>query len=140
VGDPFVEHSPVGENPGQITARHHGRKCDEAKEFSALIAFKPLYDLQEKILGPSIVSHPEAGHAEVEISRHLERNIPKRLGNSLGALAEPDRFRRMTSHPEVMAQIDGQLRESPFIIECPGQAFGFAETAEDPFEFSERKE
>jgi len=26
------------------------------------------------------------------------------------------------------------------IVERPGQAFGFAETAEDPLEFSERKE
>jgi len=45
VGDPFVELSPVGENPGQITAGHHGRKSDEAKEFPAPIAFKPLQGL-----------------------------------------------------------------------------------------------
>mgnify|MGYP003296402366 CR=1 FL=1 len=72
---------------------------------------------QEEILGLSIVPRPEAGHAEVEIPRHLERNIPKRLGNSLGALAERERFRRMTSYPEVVAQIDGQLPESPLIVE-----------------------
>ena len=51
-----------------------------------------------------------------------------------------ERFRRMTSHPEVVAHMDGQLPESPLIVERPRQAFGFAETAEDPLEFSERKE
>jgi hypothetical protein len=70
----------------------------------------------------------------------LERKIPKRLGNSPGAVAERERFRRMTSHIEVVAQIDGQLAESPLIVERPRQTFGFAETAEDPLEFSERKE
>ena len=140
VGDPFLELSPVGENPSQIAAGHHGRKSGEAKPFPAPITFEQLQDFQEKILGPSIVPRPEAGHAEVEIPRHLERNIPKRLGNSLGALAERERFRRMTSHPEVVAHIDGQLAESPLIVERPRQAFGFAETAEDPLEFSERKE
>jgi hypothetical protein len=46
----------------------------------------------------------------------------------------------MTSHPEVVAQIDGQLPESPLIVERSRQTLGFAETAEDPLEFSERKE
>lgn len=101
---------------------------------------KQLQDFQEKILGPSIVARVEAGRAEVEISRHLERNIPERLGNSLGALAEREGFRRMTRNEELVAQIDGQLPESPLIVERPRQAFGFAETAEDPLEFSERKE
>ena len=36
--------------------------------------------------------------------------------------------------------MDGQLAESPLIVECPGQAFGFAEIADDPPEFAERKE
>ena len=36
--------------------------------------------------------------------------------------------------------IDGHLPEPPLIVERPRQAFGFAETAEDPLEFSERKE
>src|SRR5438445_1081500 len=36
--------------------------------------------------------------------------------------------------------MDGHLAESPLIVEPPGQALGFAEIAEDPFEFSERKE
>ena len=140
VGDPFLELSPVGENPRQITAGHHGRKSGEAKAFPAQITFEQPQDFQEKILGPSIVARPEAGHAEVEIPRHLERNISKRLGNGLGALAERERFRRMTGDPEVVAHIDGHLPESPLIVERPRQAFGFAETAEDPLEFSERKE
>jgi hypothetical protein len=101
---------------------------------------KPLQDFPEKILRPSIVARVKAGHTEVEISRHLERNIPKRLGKSLGVLAERKRFRQMTSFPEVVAHIDGELAESPLIVERPRQAFGFAETAEAPLEFSERKE
>jgi hypothetical protein len=36
--------------------------------------------------------------------------------------------------------MDGQLAESPLIVKCPRQAFGFAEIADDPLEFSERKE
>src|SRR5262249_19648863 len=51
-----------------------------------------------------------------------------------------DRFRRMPSHPEVVAHIDGHLPESPLIVECPCQVFGFTETAENPLEFSERME
>ena len=137
---PSLKLSPVGENPGQITAGHHGRKSGEAKAFPAPIASSHCSDFQEKILGPSIVARVEAGRAKVEISRHLERNIPERLGNSLGALAEPERFRRMTDNPEVVAHVDGQLAESPLIVERPRQALGFAETAEDPLEFSERKE
>ena len=140
VGDPFLELSLLGENPSQITAGHHGRKSGEAKAFPAQITFEQLQDFQEKLLGPSIVARPEAGRAEVEISRHLERNIPERLGNGLGVLAERERFRRMPSHPEVVAHIDGQLAESPLIVERPRQAFGFAEIADDPLEFSERKE
>ena len=107
VCDPFLERAPVGEDPSQIPAGHHRRKSGEAKAFPAPIAFKQVQDLPEKILGPSIVARPEAGHAEVEICRHLKRNIPKRLGNSLGILAEPECFRGMTSYPEVVAQIDG---------------------------------
>ena len=56
VGDPFLELSPVGENPSQITAGHHGRKSGLAKAFSAQITFEPLQDFQEKILGLSIVT------------------------------------------------------------------------------------
>src|SRR5712691_11246723 len=77
VDDPFVELSPVGENPSQIGADEHGGKSGEAKTFPAQITFKQLQDLQEKVLGPSIVARPEADPAEVEISRHLERNICK---------------------------------------------------------------
>src|SRR6266446_3040578 len=36
--------------------------------------------------------------------------------------------------------MDGQLPESPLIVEYPGQAFGSVEIAEDPLEFSERME
>ena len=82
VGDSFLELSPVGENPSQIAAGHHGGKCGEAKPFPAPITFEPPQDLPEKILGPSIVPRPEAGRREVEISRHLERNILERLGKS----------------------------------------------------------
>jgi hypothetical protein len=39
-----------------------------------------------------------------------------------------------------VVQKDGQLAESPPIAECPRQLFGFAETAGDPLELSERKE
>ncbi len=107
VGNPCLELSPAGKNPSQIIAGHHGRKSGLAKAFPAQIAFEQPQDFQEKILGPSIVPSPEAGRAEVESSRHLKGNIPKRLGKSLGALAEPERFRRMTSHEEVVAQVDG---------------------------------
>ena len=48
-----------------MTAGHHGRKSGETKSFQAPIAFKPLQDFQEEILGLSIVPRPEAGHAEV---------------------------------------------------------------------------
>ena len=123
-----------------MTTGDHRRESGEGKAFPAPITFKQLEDSPEKLLGPSIVPRPEAGQAEVEIRRHLERNIPKRLGKSLGVLAEPETFRRVTSHIEVVAHIDGHLAESPLIVERPGQAFGFAETAEDPLEFSERKE
>ena len=74
------------------------------------------------------------------MSRHLERSIAERLGKNQGVLAEPERFRRMPSYPEVVAQIDGHLAESPLIVERPGQALGFAEIAVDPLEFAERKE
>ena len=43
----------------------------------------------------------EAGRAEVEMSRHLERSIAERLGKSQRVLAEPERFRRMPSDPEI---------------------------------------
>src|SRR5262245_10427593 len=62
-----------------------------------------------------------AGRTEAEVRRHLERNIAKRLGNGAGALAEPERFRRMGSDPEVVARVDGQLPESPLIVERPRQ-------------------
>ena len=140
VGDPLLELSPVAENPGQMTASHHGGKSGEAKAFPAQITFKQRQDFEEKSLCPSIVARAEAGQAEVEISRHLERNIPKRLGNNLGVPAERERFRRMTRNPEVVAQIDRELPDSPLIGECPRQTFGFAETTEDPLEFSERKQ
>ena len=91
-------------------------------------------------LGVHEIGGGTAGRAEVEISRHLERNILKRLGKNQGALAEPARFRRTTSHPEVVAHIDEQLPEARLIVECPGKTFGFAEIAENPLEFSERKE
>ena len=54
-------------------------------------------DFPQKLRGLSRVSRKEAGRAEVEISRHLERNIPERLGKSEGVLAELERFRRMPS-------------------------------------------
>ena len=53
VGDPFVELSPVGENPSQITAGQHGRKASLAKPFPARNTFEPLEDFQEKIQGGS---------------------------------------------------------------------------------------
>src|SRR5262249_7938163 len=58
----------------------------------------------------------------------------------LGALAERERLRQMTGYPEAVAQIDEQLSESPLIAERTHQAFGFAEIAEGPLEFSERNE
>src|SRR6266478_2017345 len=136
----FLDLSPVGETPGQVTAGHHGRKSREGKPFPAPIAFKQLQDLPEEILGPSIGPRPEAGQAEVEVRGHLKLNIPQGLGKSLGTLAKPEAFHGMTSHVEVVAHMDGDLAESPLIVECPGLVFGFAETAEDPLEFSERKE
>src|SRR5262245_39154195 len=104
------------------------------------MAFEQQQDVQDEILGPSIVARPHVGRAEVEIPPRLEWNISQNLGDGLGALAEPDRFRRMTSYPEVEAHMHEQPPESPLIVECPGQAFGFAKIAADPFEFSERKE
>jgi len=46
----------------------------------------------------------------------------------------------MTDHPEAAARVDEQLAEPLSIVEPPRQALGFAETAEDSLEFSERKE
>src|SRR5262249_19191377 len=140
LGDPFLELSQVSEHPRRIGTDEHGRESGKTKPFPAPVAFKQLQGLQEKVLGLAIVARPEADRAEVEIPRHLERNIPKRLGDSLGVLAERKRFRRMTSFPEGVAHMDGHLAESPLIIDPPGQPFGFAEIAEDPLEFSERKE
>jgi hypothetical protein len=107
MADALRELSLVGEHIVQIEAGHHGGKSGEAKSFPAQIPFEQPKDFQEKILGASIVPRPEAGPAEVEISCHLQRNIPERLGNSLGALAEPERLRGMPSHIEVVAHIDG---------------------------------
>src|SRR4030095_3991756 len=104
--DPFLELSLVGEDPSQETAGRHGRKSGEAKPFTTQVAFKQLQDFQEEILGLSVVARGEASHAEVEISPHVEWNIPQRLGDSLGALAEAERFRRMTSHTEVEAHMN----------------------------------
>src|SRR4029453_230112 len=70
----------------------------------------------------------------------MKRNIPKWHGNSQGALTERERFPWMTGNPQVVAQIDGQLAQSPLIAERPRQAFGFAKIADDPLELSERKE
>jgi hypothetical protein len=39
-----------------------------------------------------------------------------------------------------VAQVDGQLAESPLVPEGLGKAFSFAETTEDPLKLSERKE
>src|SRR5262245_33170020 len=134
--DPFLELSPVSENPGQITADHHGRKTTLAKLFPTQIAFEQRQDVQdEMILGPSIVARPHVGRAEVDVPPHLEWNISQNIGDGLGALAEPDRFRRMTSDPEVEAHLAEHPPESPLIVECPGQAFGFAKIARDPCEF-----
>ena len=53
------------------------------------------------------------------LARHLERNIPERLGESLGVLAERDRLRQIPSESEDVAHMDGPLGESPLIVECP---------------------
>ena len=60
--------------------------------FPTQITFEQLHDFQEQILGLSKVAHDEAGNAKVETCRHLERDILKRLDNSLGVLAERKRF------------------------------------------------
>src|SRR5687767_10421747 len=88
VADPFLELSLVSENPSQMTEGLDARRCGLAKAFPAQISFEPLEDFPQKLLGLSIVARAHAGRAEVEISRHLEVNIPKRLANSLGVLAE----------------------------------------------------
>jgi hypothetical protein len=120
VNDAVLELSQLGENPTQKAADRHGGKSGLAKQFLNRNSFEQLQDMQEKIRGPSILPRPDAGQSEIEISRHLEQNISKRLGNSLGVLAERAPFRRMTSHLEVVAQIDGQLPESLLIVERPG--------------------
>jgi len=140
VDDPFLEHSLPAESRSQIAADRHSSRSCETEPFAAQITFEQLQDVQETVLGPPIVRHPHAGRAELEISHHLERNVPKRLGNSLGVLANGERFLRMPRHPEVVAHKDGRLAESPLIAEFPGQAFGFVEMVEDPLEFSERQE
>jgi hypothetical protein len=140
VSDPLLDLSLVSEHPSQVAAGHHGRKSGLAEPFPTQVAFEPLEDSQEKPLGLSIVTREEAGHAEVERPRHPERTIAKRLGDGLGALAEPERVRRMPGDPKVVTQVDGELPESPLIVERPGQAFGFTEAGEDPPEFSQRKQ
>ena len=140
VNDAFLELAPLGERPIQKDADRHARTCGLAKPFPTRKTFEQLQDMQEKTLTSPIVPGPDAGQSDIEIPRHLERNITKRLGNSLGVLAERTRLPRMTSHLEVVAQIDGQLPESRLIPEGPGQALSFAETVEDLLEFAERKE
>src|SRR5262249_29427581 len=75
VGDAFLELSLVSERKSQLSEGRHGGKCGLAEAFPAPITSEPLADPPEEILGPSIVPRPVAGHPEVEISRHLERNI-----------------------------------------------------------------
>jgi hypothetical protein len=140
VDDPFLERSPLGEDQGQIAGSHHHWKSGEAEPFPAEITLEQPQNFHEELLSPSIVAGTEARHTKVEISRHLKWNIVSRLGQSLRALAEAERFRRMTSYVEVVGHVDGHLPESPLIVECRGQALGFPETVEDPLEFSERKE
>src|SRR5262245_44228387 len=107
VGRPFLELSLVGENPRQIGAKEHSRKAGETKSLLPQITLQQLQDVLEKLLGLSVVACPDAGRAEVEIPHDLQRNISKRLGDDLGALAERERFRRMTRLPEAMAQMYG---------------------------------
>src|SRR5262249_44042718 len=140
VGNPFLELSAVGVSPGQITGDSHGRKPGEAKPLPAQIAFKQPQAFLKTVLGLSIVARPDAGRADVEIPRHLESSISNRLGDGLGALAERERFRRMTSILEAMAQRDGQLPESPLIAKRPRQRLGLAEMAEADLEVAERME
>ena len=139
-GDPLLEFSPVGQKPSQVTEGDHGRKSGETKPFAPAIAFEPLQDFQEKILGPSIVARMETSGPEVEVPRHLERKIADRLGKGHRRLAEGDRFARITSHIVVVTKIDGHLPESASIVERLREPFGLAEDAEDPFEFPKRKQ
>ena len=75
-----------------------------------------------------------------EVQSKSQRNISQRLGDCLSVLAERKRLPWAARDPEVVAEIDGQLTESPLITDRFGQAFGLAETAENPLELSEGKE
>src|SRR5262249_44111445 len=130
--DSFLELSLISQNPWQEKSGHHGGISGLAKPFPAQIAFEPGLYRQEKFLGASIVASAEEGYAEVEIPRHSEWDISKRLGNGVGILSKGNRFRGMTGHPERVAHVDGQLTESSLILERFGQPFGFAETTENP--------
>src|SRR5262249_12613995 len=140
MGDSFLELSLIRENNWQEESGHHGRISGLAKPFPAQIAFEQRLHVEEKFLGPPIVASAEEGYAEVEVSRHPEWDISKRLGDGLGILSEGDRLRGMTGHPEGVTHVDGQLTDSPLIPERTRQRFGLAETTENPRILSQGKE
>src|SRR5262249_62325675 len=94
----------------------------------------------EKILGASVVARRDTERAEVQARRPLDPAVAERLANGLSVLPGGKRFHRLPGYPEAMALIDGQLREPPLVAECPHQALGFAEAAEDSIEFTEWEE
>src|SRR5262245_61313150 len=139
VGDRFRELPEIGASPGQMKASCYGRESGETKPFPAQITVEQLQDFQEKVFGTTIATCRGMSHTEVEIPRDLELSVPKRLAQGLGALAEGERFRRMASHKEVVAHIDGLLTESPSIVERPRKPFGLAKIAGDPVEVTKGK-
>src|SRR5262245_23780557 len=136
----FLELSLVKQGPGQIPTGEDGGKSGEPDSFPAPITFERFQNSPQELLGPPIVADPQRGDAEVDVPRHPQRNISQRLGDSPSVLAERKRLPWAARDPEVVAEIDGQLTESPLISNRFGQAFGFAETAENPLELSEGKE
>ena len=55
VGDPFLELSLPGEHRRQIGADRHRSRSGESKPLAAQITFEQFHDVQETVLGPSIV-------------------------------------------------------------------------------------
>src|ERR1700749_4507118 len=68
--------------------------------------------------------------AKIEATRHLEQNIIERLGKTHNRLTEIACFPEMTGHEGVAAQINGDLPQSPAIIERLGEAGSCTEKTE----------
>src|SRR5262249_34238390 len=140
VGEPLVESSEIGMHSRQVPAGEHGRQSREAEAFPYPVAVEQLEHPQAQPLGPLKISGPDAGDAEVEVSRHLEPDILQRFGQRLRASAEGERFLQLSGLIEVVAHVDRDLTKSTLVVEGLRQALGVAKALDAPREFREREE